>query len=369
MFAADKRISIQTLLTCLLLEMGTLAAFPAVASERTARLNDPALSALDEIEAEGLDVIVAQLNSSGSLRFWEFGELENDQLGPEETLVDLGSITKTVTAIAVLKLVEQGKIRLTDTLSIFWPETPPEKSQISIHQLLTHTSGLPEDIGEDEEPLGRAEFVSRVLAEDLVDTPGASFNYSNAGYGVLAAIIELRAMTSFENFLEAHLLRPNGLGPIGYGNAYRDELSMRTSDGDLISDRGHTIREASWGGHLPGWNLIGNGGLVSTPGAFLNFWRAVREERIVPGSFLESVLKPHIKEPERLQSSYGYGLFVRDIPLHGHTYGHDGGNDVFTAEWMELPQAEVIIFTAGLGEDAIDAMELIVEQEHLLDPP
>ncbi|MGI9373916.1 MAG: serine hydrolase domain-containing protein [Hyphomicrobiales bacterium] len=327
------------------------------------------MPAFGRIEARGLDVIVALSDRSGSLKFREFGELKRDRLAPEATFVDLGSITKTVTAIAVLKLVEQGKIKLTDTLQFFWPETSQDKARITVHQLLTHTSGLPEDVGEDEEPLKRAEFINRVLTEDLVSTPGSSFNYSNAGYGLLAAVIELRSESSFEKFLETNLLKPSGVGAIGYGNAYQDAVSMRTPKGEAISADGRTIREASWGGHAPGWNLIGNGGLVSTPLTFLNFWRAVREEQIVRRSFLKHAFKPHIREPERLQSSYGYGLFIRDIPNHGRTYGHDGGNDVFTAEWIELKQEGVVIFTAGLGEDAIDAMELIIEQEHIPDLP
>ena len=308
---------------------------------------------------------MALLDRSGKLLIREFGELKKDRLAPEATFVDLGSITKTVTAIAVLKLVELGRIRLTDTLSLFWPETPRDKARITVHHLLTHTSGLPEDVGDDEESLERAEFINRVLAEDLANPPGIRFSYSNAGYGVLAAILELRSKTSFEKFLEEYLLRPAGVGPIGYAGANRDEGSMRTRKGEATG--GRTIREASWGGHAPGWNLIGNGGLVSTPVAFLHFWRAVREERMVPRGLLKQAFKPHIMEPERRRSSYGYGLFVRDIPNHGRTYGHDGGNHVFTAEWIELLEAEIIVFAAGLGEDAIDAMELMIEQDRLPD--
>lgn len=329
--------------------------------ERPVIPKDLHLSALRRVEARGLDAIVALLDRSGSLIIREFGELKSDRLAPAETLVDLGSITKTVTAIAVLKLVEQRNIELSDTLSLFWPETPREKAQITVHQLLTHTSGLPEDVGEDEEPLKRKDFIRRVLAQDLTNTPGSKFHYSNAGYGVLAAMLELRSNTSFENFVAEKLLKPAGIGSIGYVKAYRDERSMRTPRSAATLFQRRTIREASWGGRAPGWNLVGNGGLVSTPVTFLRFWRAVREGRIVRRTLLEQALTPHIKERERGPGSYGYGLFIRGMPNHGRTYGHDGGNQVFTAEWLEIPQMEVIIFTAGLGEAAIDAMELMVE--------
>jgi CubicO group peptidase (beta-lactamase class C family) len=122
------------------------------------------------------------------------------------------------------------------------------------------------------------------------------------------------------------------------------------------------IREASWGGHAPGWNLVGNGGLVTTAVDYLRFWSAVRQGRVIDKALLRKALTPHVGKQASEERSYGYGLEVQDLPGHGRVYGHDGGNDVFSADWRELGTTGVIFFTAGRGQDAVDAMQFILNE-------
>ena len=347
--------------------MWSISTSHSATKERSASHQSIGLSAFRKLEDQGLDVIVGLMDRKGTILVREFGALRNDGLGPEDTLVDIGSITKTVTAIAVLKLVEEGRLKLNETLSTFWPDVPVHKASISVHQLLTHTSGLPEEVGDDGEELTRDDFINRVLREDLVNAPGRQFHYSNVGYGILAAIVELRSGKSFEIYLAENVLNPVGLGPIGYETAYKGERSLLSPKVASTSFHGQTIRQASWGGHAPGWNLIGNGGLVTTPVTYLRFWSAVRQGRVLRKALLRQVLTPHIKEQGRSRGAYGYGLIVQDFPEHGRTYGHDGGNDLFSAEWLELSTTGLIIFTAGRGEDAIDAMRLIINEHRIPD--
>ena len=315
-----------------------------------------------EIEDRGLDVIVAFMNRNGSIAVRAFGTLVEDELGPEETLVDIGSITKTVTAIAVLKLVEQKRLSLSETLAHIWPDAPADKADITIHQLLTHTGGLPDEVGTDREPLSRDGFVDRLMRTDLADDPGDEYHYSNAGYGLLAAIVEKRSGKSFETYLDEDILEPAGLDHIGYESAYEDDRSLLSPRAWMTSFQRQPIREASWGGHAPGWNLVGNGGLVTTAVDYLRFWSAVRQGRVIDKALLRKALTPHVGKQASEERSYGYGLEVQDLPGHGRVYGHDGGNDVFSADWRELGTTGVIFFTAGRGQDAVDAMQFILNE-------
>jgi len=316
---------------------------------------------LGKIESRGLDVIAACMDRSGKFVVREFGKLRDDGLAPEKTLVDIGSITKTVTAIATLKLVEQGELELDETLSEIWDDVPEDKESITVHELLTHTSGLPDIVGPDRERLSREAFVNRVMDVQVDEDAQGEYRYSNAGYGLLAAIIELRSGESFEAFLRGEVLEPAGLDAMGYEQAYTDGRSLRSPRSWPTFFQRQPIRIASWGGNSPGWNLIGNGGLVATPVAYMRFWAAVRDGRIIDRRLLRKALTPHADGHDQDESYYGYGLMIQDLPGRGRVYWHDGDNDLFSSEWRDLSENGVILFTAGRRADAFTAMKLMMK--------
>ncbi|MGF1621028.1 MAG: serine hydrolase domain-containing protein [Rhodomicrobiaceae bacterium] len=302
------------------------------------------------------------MDRDGSIVVREFGKLREDGVAPEDTIVDLGSITKMVTAVAILKLVEQDKLRLNETLESVWPDVPEDKEDITVHELLTHTSGLTNEVGHDTERVSRETFVDRVFETEYDEDDAGKYKYSNAGYGLLAAIIERRSGKSFDAFLQEDLLKPAGLDPIGYELAYSDDRSLQTARAWRTSFQRQSIQGASWGGGAPGWNLIGNGGLVATPVSFLRFWSAVRQGRVISQPLLDKALTPHVDGRGDEKSFYGYGLMMQDAPPHGRIYWHDGENDHFSSEWRELGASGLIAFTAGRDKDAFEAMRIILSE-------
>ncbi len=317
---------------------------------------------LTRIEDRGLNVVTAFMDRDGSIVVREFGKLREDGVAPEDTIVDLGSITKMVTAVAILKLVEQDKLRLNETLESVWPDVPEDKEDITVHELLTHTSGLTNEVGHDTERVSRETFVDRVFETEYDEDDAGKYKYSNAGYGLLAAIIERRSGKSFDAFLQEDLLKPAGLDPIGYELAYSDDRSLQTARAWRTSFQRQSIQGASWGGGAPGWNLIGNGGLVATPVSFLRFWSAVRQGRVISQPLLDKALTPHVDGRGDEKSFYGYGLMMQDAPPHGRIYWHDGENDHFSSEWRELGASGLIAFTAGRDKDAFEAMRIILSE-------
>ena len=103
-----------------------------------------------------------------------------------------------------------GKLNVHDSMAAYLPGVPADKRQITLHELLTHTAGLQSDYGGDYEKIGRDAFVARVMAAPLETMPGRRFSYANAGYGLLAAIVERVSGTSYERFLRDNLFLRRG---------------------------------------------------------------------------------------------------------------------------------------------------------------
>jgi len=119
------------------------------------------------------------------------------------TRFPIASITKTFTAGAILRLQDEGRLALSDSLSKFFTGLPEEKRAITIEQLLVHTSGLPTDLE------GTLDDALRTIK--LESAPGAAYNYSNLGYDVLARIVEIVSGRSFRDFVMQRLVQPAGL--------------------------------------------------------------------------------------------------------------------------------------------------------------
>lgn len=105
------------------------------------------------------------------------------------TLFHVASVGKIFTAAAVLKLEMQGKLKTSDLISKYLGEFPKEKSGATIHHLLTHTAGLTVD-GSTPDYSSRKAFVQSVKDAPVESKPGEKYRYTNAGYIVLAAIVE-----------------------------------------------------------------------------------------------------------------------------------------------------------------------------------
>ena len=309
-------------------------------------------TALAEIEAQNLNVIVAVAHSNEPTQYREFGSPATDAVPPELTQVDINSITKTVTGVMAAKLVQQGDVRFDETLSDIFDNVPDDKARITLHQLLTHSAGFPESIGDDPEQLEKEDFLERAWMLPLESLPGETYSYSNTGFGIVAAIIEARSGKSYEAYLREDVIAELGLDNTGYAAVYDDSRSLRTKNGQ-------SIEQASWGNPEPHWNLVGNGGLVSTVADMIRFRQAVIAGNVISTDMLEIVQTPHVREFEDEDSFYGYGLVVEDIDDIGRIYWHDGGNEVFSAHWTDFADRGTVIFIAGTDDDASEALDLL----------
>ncbi|HEX3583010.1 MAG TPA: serine hydrolase domain-containing protein [Thermoanaerobaculia bacterium] len=133
-----------------------------------------------------------------------------------ETAYNIASLDKQFIAAAILKLEEAGKLHTDDRLTRFFDFVPADKKEITLHQLLSHTSGLRNDYWDEHADLSREEFVKFVLSEPLDSPPGTAWAYSNSAFIVLERIIEIASGTSYERYLHDALFAPAGMAYSGF---------------------------------------------------------------------------------------------------------------------------------------------------------
>ncbi|MEH0529583.1 serine hydrolase domain-containing protein [Streptomyces stelliscabiei] len=257
------------------------------------------------------------------------------------TVYDVMSMTKQFTAAAILKLEVQGRLRVSDRIDRHLGPVPEDKRGITVEQLLTHTSGLVEGLGDDYAPVSREELVRGALASKLRSAPGTRFHYSNTGYSLLAAIVEKASSEGYEEFLARHLFAPAGMKRTGYVLPRWPRRLVAVEYDDRGRSMGRPF-DHPWAADGPHWNLRGNGGMLSTAEDVFRWHRALLGEKILPARARDKLFEPRVREPGST-SSYGYGWSVRDTP-DGPFAWHDGGNDWSLGLLGRSPADGVLVF-------------------------
>lgn len=233
----------------------------------------------------------------------------------------MASGCKIFTGIAICQLVEKELISfdtlLKDCLDISFPEFDPN---ITVHHLLTHSSGIPdyfdEEVMDDYEALwqdrptytirGPKDFLPMFQNEKMKFTPGERFSYSNAGFIVLGLIIEQQTGLRFTDYVETHVFAPCGMTDSGY--FAMDQLPTRTAYGYIENEEDHT-----WHTNFFAVPIIGgpDGGAFTTAPDMVKFWNALFEHKLLSKALTEQLLTPHIQaETEDDDTYYGYGVWI-----------------------------------------------------------
>ncbi|HET9334136.1 MAG TPA: serine hydrolase domain-containing protein [Gemmatimonadota bacterium] len=256
------------------------------------------------------------------------------------SVFSLGSITKQFTAAAILALEARGELSVDDPIANHFENVPDDKQAITIHHLLTHSSGLESDFAPgDFDPAGRdrGAYVRRALDSRLLFAPGTGYEYSNAGYSMLAAILETVTGMGYEDALRELVLLPAGMKETGYRIPGWDDA--RVMIGYRDGERWGTILERILADPAaPFWQLRGNGGLHTTLGDVERWDRALGTDAILPAAARAKMFTPYVPEGPDSVSYYGYGWAIEETPRHGTLVQHNGGNGIFLAElhrWVD----------------------------------
>ncbi len=227
------------------------------------------------------------------------------------TVFSTGSITKQFTAAGIMKLEMLGKLNTSELITQFFKDVPEDKKQITLHHLLTHTSGLIDYAGMDYEKAYRDETVKKALDAPLLFNPGERYEYSNTGYSLLAAIIEKVSGKAYETFLNEHLFKQAGMEFTGYRMPEWDKkVVAHWYVGD--KDNGIPLDKP-----YPYWNLVGNGGILSTTEDMYKWHLALLDDKILSAGAKKKIFTPFLND-------YGYGWDVLKTK-RGVLIQHDGG--------------------------------------------
>ncbi len=260
-----------------------------------------------------------------------------------ETVQTHGSITKQMTAAAILLLEQRGELSVDDTLDRFFDDVPADKRGITVHQLLTHTAGLRGGIGGDEDPIGADAYVERALAEPLAREPGTGHGYSNMGYSLLGIVVERVSGRGYEHFLREELLLPAGMHDTGYVLCDWDE--DRLAQGYHKGERWGRVYGRGWRDDGPGWHLRANGGMHTTVDDMYRWLNTVRGEGALDAETAQRWTKGVVDEGYG-GTLYGYGWVERETEW-GTMVSHSGSNRIFTADYVWLPEIELFVYIQG----------------------
>lgn len=275
----------------------------------------------------------------------------------------IASNSKSFVAAAILKLQEQGKLSVNDTLSRFFKNVPIDKQQITVHHLMTHTGGFPHKYIADG-IIERDKAVQDVLALPLQWKIGEGYHYSNDGYNLLAAIVEIASKRTFEEYLRKEILNPAGLRNTGFWG-YEEKRIVPVTNILNTQNAKPTIYKN--GKSVANWGYRGATGIYSTAEDLYRWMIALQENKVLSVKSRDLIWGKHtlqskISETEEQFYGYGWGvrfkegkkLFVR------HTGNEDwlGHNSVMCL--YENGDAYVVLSNAVQGETT---WSLIVSRE------
>ena len=286
-------------------------------------------------------VLIAQKNRVLFHRSYGMASYELSVPNSEKTKFHIASLSKTFTAAAIVMLEGQGKLKYSDPLSRYIPGYL-NGEQITLEQLLTHRSGipdyysLPEYAAKKFQPVSLPELIAWVKTKPLDFIPGTDTRYSNTGYAFLAYVIEQLSGKSYERFLREEILAPTGMHDTG--TARDDLLIPGRADGYQPWTGTPPLRKAPF---YDKTILTGAGSLYSTTNDLYAWYRALRS-----GRFFELGKLP-----------YPYGWEVRETEGKKKYLEKDGRIPGFVSNFsMFLDEDLVVILLGNLEDAAVNSM-------------
>lgn len=307
-----------------------------------------ALDAQAVLDAKRADRTLAGVTAAVAIDHelvWEGGAgmRDREQSVPAEAsmLHRVASITKSMTAVAIMQLVESGKIDLDASLQTYLPDYPEsDRGTIRIRHLLAHTSGVRHYVGKENRPFNHYDTLADALAvfqdRRIAFEPGDRYLYTTYGYTILGAVIEAASGMSYEEYMKEFVWAPSGMQATslemhGEQDPTQSKLYRKNDAGEIEEDE-YTDLSIKYPG----------GGLVSTSGDLVRFAIAFEAERLVSGKTRTAMLEiPPVSKPRRVP--YALGWMVWDSETYGTYLHNDGGQSGTSTYLVILPEQKIAV--------------------------
>lgn len=301
---------------------------------------DQVLATTYKADGPGCAVLVAKGGKPVYLKAFGMANIELGVPMQPDMVFRIGSITKQFTAIAILQLVEQGKLNLQDEITKFLPDYPVKGKKILVEHLLTHTSGIrsytsmPEFGNIIQKDMKPEELVAFFKDQPMDFEPGSKFLYNNSGYFLLGMIIEKVSGMTYPDYLEKHIFTPLGMRQSYYGN---DSKLIPKRAAGYQQGKDGVVNADPMSMTLP----YAAGSIQSTVEDLFRWHKAVHSYQLVKKESLQKAFSSY-RLTDGSMSHYGYGWSFGNIQ-NSRTIEHGGGINGFLTNAVYLPDEDVFV--------------------------
>jgi CubicO group peptidase (beta-lactamase class C family) len=361
--SAERRVFLRTsIISC-----AALSAALATSAASAQKLDFPRVEAVADASARslvesravpGMTVAVAKDGTPVFVRGYGVADVEMGVAAGPQTVYGLGSVTKQITAAAVMRLVESGKIALDDPITKYLPDYPVQGAGVTVRHLLNHTSGIQDpavhsevDLQKFRLDLAYSEMIDWFAKRPLSFTPGEKHEYCNMGYYLLSEIIARVAQMPYGDFVERELMQPLGLNMV-YGDARR--VIPHHADG-YDQQNGKLVR-----GRYVSMHIVGGAGAFSSSAGDLVRWTYLMHDgKVVSSQSLGRMTKSTVLSSGE-SVGYGFGLYVGTLGDHRKFY-HGGviqnGFGSYVAHYPDDGLTIAVLTNARQGREKAEELE------------
>jgi CubicO group peptidase (beta-lactamase class C family) len=332
---------------------------PANATDNKAAEIDAIFRDFDRPDAPGASVIVISRGKVLFKKSYGLADPEKKTKSSSQTNYRLASCTKQFTAMAIMLLAERKKLSYDSRLTDFFPDFPEYGRDVTVRQLLNHTSGLIayEDVMPDSAtiPLTDKDVLRMMSQQDhTYFPPGSQFRYSNSGYVLLGLIVEKASRMSFPDFLRQNIFRPLHMDhTVLY---HRDDHTDRrraygySQQGDAFGNTDESLTSST----------LGDGRVYSSVDDLYKWDQALYTTRLVSAQTLQQAFTPGTTIDET--SGYGFGWFI-DNKRNRKVLWHSGNTSGFTSRIHRIPDLKfsIIVLTNRSNAPLADLVTAIQE--------
>lgn len=324
-----------------------------------ASLIDATIAPFYKANAPGATIIVTFDGTPMFRQAYGMASIVNEEAMRPESTMRLGSISKQFTAVAILMLVEEGKLSLSDSLVKFFPDYPAQGRQITVEHLLTHSSGIVSYTDKQDfdahiaTDLTVTEMIDSFKNDPLEFAPGTAFNYSNSGYFLLGALIEKISGLSYAKFVEQRIFVPLGMNSTCYEGHEMGQQHVAVGhthrDGAFVSCDPMSISQA-----------YAAGALVSNVDDMSRWESAVASCKLISAMHWAKAFTPYRLADGSL-CAYGYGWEIGTLQQR-QMHAHGGGINGFMTFALRLPEDKIFVAVLSNADFGIVDPEYIAHK-------
>lgn len=290
----------------------------------------------------GIAVLAAVGDEIVFKKSYGLADLDEQESLSTDVVFEIGSMTKQFTSASILQLVEKGEVRLDDPIQKYIEFFPSKIYPITIHHLLSQTSGLPEffDVDEDEFAILNQQHSPEELINYYKDLPlnfepGTQFQYSNSNYPLLGLVIERVTGMPLKDYFEQHIF-----GPLGMNNTslwYQEDEDDLRAQGYRFNSENELVKSPP----IDGSTVYAAGGIVSTLDDLLKWNNELRLPRHLSRRIVKQLWKEK-KTSDNRPTGYGYGFYIEELQEY-QVIQHGGYMYGFTSTALYLPKKDVYV--------------------------